>query len=140
MSKTGILDKLNVFRQIIKDNGGLGKSIYVWYKTDDMKTGDLVGEDKFGNKYYQNNYYFFGRNRWAIYSPEKHLDYDASQIPPEWHRWLQYISDVPPVGDGAPPRAKWMADYYENRTATSKAYVPYSTVKPKIQSWSPNQS
>ena len=27
---------------------------------DDLKLGKFVGEDKFGNKYFENDYYFFG--------------------------------------------------------------------------------
>ena len=29
-------------------------------RTEEIKFGDMVGEDKFGNKYYQNKYYFIG--------------------------------------------------------------------------------
>ena len=31
-----------------------------FYRTDDLKVGTLVGEDKFGNKYFENNAYFVG--------------------------------------------------------------------------------
>ena len=27
---------------------------------DELKFGTLVGEDKYGNKYFENNYYFYG--------------------------------------------------------------------------------
>ena len=30
-------------------------------RTDDLKYGDLIGVDKFGNKYFQNNAYFVGK-------------------------------------------------------------------------------
>lgn len=30
-------------------------------RTDELKWGKLVGEDKFGNKYYQNDAYFMGK-------------------------------------------------------------------------------
>lgn len=29
-------------------------------RTDDLKTGTLVGKDKYGNRYYENNMYFVG--------------------------------------------------------------------------------
>lgn len=29
-------------------------------RTDDLKTGTLVGQDKYGNRYYENNMYFVG--------------------------------------------------------------------------------
>ena len=71
---------------------------------DVTRVGTLVGEDKFGNKYFEDNSYFMPRNRWVVY-PEKvrpsiylsvflelklrdsvqvWLDYDATQVPPEW--------------------------------------------------------
>jgi NADH:ubiquinone oxidoreductase subunit len=52
------------------------------------------------------------------------------------HRWLQYISDDPPTTHPL-PRQTWMIDHIENRTGTSQIYVPYTTVRPKIQSWQP---
>ncbi len=58
-------DKLASFWRIVQKNGGIRKSIRVLYQTDDLKDGELVGEDKFGNKYFQNNKYFYGRNRWV---------------------------------------------------------------------------
>jgi NADH dehydrogenase (ubiquinone) 1 alpha subcomplex subunit 12 len=57
---------------------------------DDFKSGTLVGEDKYGNKYYENNYYFFGRNRWVEYTEWKNIEYDGSQIPAEWFGWMHY--------------------------------------------------
>jgi hypothetical protein len=30
-----------------------------------------------------------------------------------------------------------MIDHIENRTGTSQIYVPYTTVRPKIESWQP---
>jgi hypothetical protein len=30
-----------------------------------------------------------------------------------------------------------MIDHIENKTGTSQIYVPYTTVRPKIQSWQP---
>ena len=44
----------------------------------------MVGVDKYGNKYFENPTYFYGRNRWVIYNEKVHLEYDGSQIPAEW--------------------------------------------------------
>jgi len=52
------------------------------------------------------------------------------------HRWLQYISDETPVAKPLKQQS-WMIDSIENRTGTSQIYVPYTTVRPKIQSWKP---
>lgn len=36
---------------------------------DSLRPGQLVGTDKYGNKYYENPRYFYGRNRWIEYAP-----------------------------------------------------------------------
>lgn len=60
-----------------------------------MKIGTLVGTDKYGNKYFESDYYFYGRNRWVEYAEHIHMDYDASQIPAEWYGWMHYkVSDI----------------------------------------------
>lgn len=62
----------------------------ILFRHDELKIGTLVGTDKYGNKYYENNYYFYGRNRWVEYAPHIHMAYDASQIPAEWYGWMHY--------------------------------------------------
>jgi NADH:ubiquinone oxidoreductase subunit len=52
------------------------------------------------------------------------------------HRWLQYISDETPV-EKPLKRQSWMIDTIENKTGTSQIYVPYTTVRTKIESWQP---
>ena len=120
----------------------------------------MIGVDKYGNKYYENRRYFFGRSRWIIYNDEKyHLDYDGSQVPAEWYGWLHYKTDLPPtvvretsstnilyvfhlnlfsVHQKPPVTYDWVVDHTENLSGTSGAWVPYSTTKPKIQAWDPN--
>uniref|UniRef100_A0A0B6Z2C9 NADH dehydrogenase [ubiquinone] 1 alpha subcomplex subunit 12 n=1 Tax=Arion vulgaris TaxID=1028688 RepID=A0A0B6Z2C9_9EUPU len=127
------------FINIIKHNGGLKGTFLKAFRTDDFKWGALIGEDKFGNKYFQNDYYFFGRSRWVEYSLQFGHDYDASQIPPEWHRWMSYITDDPPSTHPLPHR-KWMAEYTDNPTGTKNEYVPYTTTRPKIEAWVPPNS
>ncbi|URE39280.1 NADH dehydrogenase (ubiquinone) 1 alpha subcomplex, partial [Musa troglodytarum] len=51
----------------------------------------LVGVDKFGNKYYEKLDVQYGRHRWVEYAEKGR--YNASQVPPEWHGWLHYITD-----------------------------------------------
>lgn len=95
-----------------------------------------MGEDKYGNKYYEDNMHFLGRNRWVQYTAAVGMDYDGSQVPAEWHRWLHHITDEPPTV--APPvDHKWIAPHVENKSGTSGAFFPYSTTRPKIQSWEP---
>lgn len=108
-----------------------------------VKSGKLVGADKYGNKYFEDLSYFFGRSRWVEYASYKNLEFDASQVPPEWFGWLHYRNDYPPNCDIAKIRVlkyKWMLDHSENLTGTPDAYMPYSTTKPKLEAWNPKQT
>lgn len=80
-----------------------------------------------------------GTNRWVIYSEKVGLNYDGSQVPAEWFGWLHYKTDLLPHQDPARPKYKWMTDHKPNLSGTYEAYMPYSTTKPKIQSWKPPQ-
>lgn len=53
-------------------------------RIDSTRAGELVGVDKFGNKYYEDNSYFIPRNRYVVFPERLWLNYDASQVPPEW--------------------------------------------------------
>ncbi|CAK9800551.1 Probable NADH dehydrogenase [ubiquinone] 1 alpha subcomplex subunit 12 [Anthophora plagiata] len=139
MAKLLGLDKVCNFFSIIKANGGFLNSLRVLYRIDELKKGTLIGEDKYGNKYYENNAYFFGTNRWVIYSEKVGMDYDGSQVPAEWFGWLHYKTDLPPHKDPSRPKYKWMLDHQENLSGTNQAYMPYSTTKPKIIPWKPPQ-
>uniref|UniRef100_A0A7R9DFT8 NADH dehydrogenase [ubiquinone] 1 alpha subcomplex subunit 12 n=1 Tax=Timema poppense TaxID=170557 RepID=A0A7R9DFT8_TIMPO len=110
------------------------------FRQDDVKIGTLIGKDKYGNKYYENNMYFYGRNRWVEYNDQVGINYDASQVPAEWFGWLHYKTDLPPFKDPNRPNYPWMAEHSENLSGTSRAYVPYSTTTPKIEQWVPPKS
>ncbi|XP_067933550.1 NADH dehydrogenase [ubiquinone] 1 alpha subcomplex subunit 12-like [Watersipora subatra] len=135
----GLLAKVRRFRDIIKFNGGFKKSMGILYRTDELKIGELVGEDKYGNKYYRNDEYFMARNKWVVFNKNIGVNYNASQIPPEWHRWMTDMTDTPPSVQPLTEH-KWMGEYRENFTGTKKQYVPYSTTQPKIQSWQPKNT
>ena len=51
--------------------------------------GKKVGEDYFGNSYYESK---DKTNRWCIYSNQS----EASKISPEWNSWLRFISVASP--------------------------------------------
>ncbi len=93
----------------------IGTRLYTWLK------GERVGEDGFGNRYYQER----GapararRRRWVMYkgTPE------ASKVPPEWHAWLHRIVDSPPTEAAAAPRS-WQKPHLPNLTGTAYAYRP----------------
>ncbi|GAB6033477.1 hypothetical protein CHUAL_013362 [Chamberlinius hualienensis] len=136
MAKFFGLDKIRKVFDIIKFNGGLRSSLYKYYRNDDLRIGTLVGTDKFGNKYYENKEFFYGRNRWVDYSDQVGLEYDGSQVPSEWHRWLHYITDDPPT-KVPPVQHRWIVDHVENFSGTTRSYTPYSTTRSKIESWTP---
>ncbi|XP_022124938.1 probable NADH dehydrogenase [ubiquinone] 1 alpha subcomplex subunit 12 [Pieris rapae] len=131
------LDKVATFFNIIKQNGGIRGSLYKLYRQDELKDGTLVGKDKFGNKYFENPRYFYGRNRWVEYSDKFHMNYDGSQVPAEWYGWLHYKTDLPPHLDPNRPQYKWMNDWNENISGTTGQYTPYSTTRPKVEAWEP---
>ncbi|EYC40093.1 hypothetical protein Y032_0629g843 [Ancylostoma ceylanicum] len=67
------------------------------------------------------------------------LDYDPTQIPPEWHRWLHHIGDDTPT-QNPPKNEKWVLQHEENLSIfEDKKYIPYSTTRTKIQGWQPGQ-
>lgn len=124
---------------IIKDNGGLRASLYKLYRMDELKSGKHVGTDKYGNKYFENERFFYGRNRWVEYAPKYGMDYDGSQIPAEWYGWMHYKTDYLPMNDPDRPKYKWMADHTENMSGFPGQYTPYSTTRPKIEAWQPKK-
>ncbi|RXW25787.1 hypothetical protein EST38_g76 [Candolleomyces aberdarensis] len=105
----------------------------------DAKSGTFVGADQFGNRYYENRNgeeEVPGRHRWVDYAQH---EYNATQVPPEWHSWIHHIRTDPPAADPiiqnlTPP---WQAPYVENLTGTRGAYKSYNTAKPKISAWEP---
>ncbi|KAK3942496.1 putative nadh-ubiquinone oxidoreductase [Diplogelasinospora grovesii] len=104
----------------------------------DTKAGTLVGVDKFGNKYYENNEELPLRTRWVDY---KMHDFDPAQIEPMWHFWISYgtdtIPDKDPIKKIAEARSWATPHHVPNYTLTRGAYKPYNTVLPKIKAWEP---
>ncbi|OTA67972.1 NDUFA12-domain-containing protein [Hypoxylon sp. EC38] len=105
----------------------------------DTKAGALIGTDRFGNKYFENNEELPLRTRWVDY---KNHDFDPAQIEPGWHAWISYAVDKPPSQDPllAYKRRPWEdtdAKTIPNYTLTRGAYKPYNTVKAKVTTWEP---
>ncbi|KAL0268110.1 UNVERIFIED_CONTAM: hypothetical protein PYX00_010177 [Menopon gallinae] len=132
----GIRALKNLIR-IIRYHGGLYRTLERLYLADTTKIGHFVGQDQFGNRYYENNYFFFARNRWVIYTRKVGVDYEATQISSEYFNWMHHITDIPPDRDPDRKRYHWMLPHTENQTGTNNIYVPYSTVNAKIQPWVP---
>ena len=97
------------------------KQIFIWWHRQTIGTfiytlftGKLVGKDEFGNKYYSNS----KGKRWVIYINKT----DSSQIPPEWHLWIHFLTNNIPSGNLK--KFKWQKKYEENLTGTERAYRP----------------
>ena len=83
--------------------------------------GKRTGVDQYGNVYYT------GKprggtthdRRWVMYKEEA----EASLIPPEWHGWLHYQTDVVPESTSE-YRKPWQKPHQPNLTATDHAYFP----------------
>uniref|UniRef100_A0A914HUK8 NADH dehydrogenase [ubiquinone] 1 alpha subcomplex subunit 12 n=1 Tax=Globodera rostochiensis TaxID=31243 RepID=A0A914HUK8_GLORO len=131
------LDKLAKAFGMLQRIGGLRAAIKQRYLTDANRAGDFVGEDKFGNRYFEEKTYFVPRDRYVVYPERVWLDYDASMIPPEWHRWLHHICDKPPTIEPPAERKKWMMEHRVNSLEMADKYVPYSTTRPKVEGWVP---
>ncbi|KAJ1329561.1 NADH-ubiquinone oxidoreductase subunit [Microdochium nivale] len=105
----------------------------------DTKAGALIGTDRAGNKYFENNDDLPLRTRWVEYQSK---DPDAAQIEPGWHAWISYSVDKAPSQDPllAYQRREWEVTDSKptpNFTQSRGAYKPYSTVKSKITAWEP---
>ena len=87
----------------------IGTWLMIWCK------GALVGEDRFGNRYYREKR---GRRRWVIYKGRP----EASKVPPDWHAWIHRTVDEPPTGEA--PAAAWEKHHQPNLTGTDMAYRP----------------
>ncbi|WP_316862762.1 NADH:ubiquinone oxidoreductase subunit NDUFA12 [uncultured Cohaesibacter sp.] len=100
-------------------------TIGTWVHT--KRFGTYVGRDSFGNRYYkqsvQKNASYRGvrkgERRWVIYARPS----DASAVPPGWHGWLHYRTDLPPSEDEHVAWS-WERDHQPNMTGTENAYRP----------------
>ena len=84
-----------------------------------MLHGHKVGQDRYGNSYYQERRPAVGRRsrRWADYAGIP----DASKVPPEWHAWLHHTTDAP-LSELS--RRPWWKPHLPNLTGTALAYRP----------------
>lgn len=110
------------------------KKIFTWWNGSTIgvlntiaKRAVLVGEDAFGNRYYQAKKIIDGdanrRRRWVIYKGYA----DASKVPAEWHGWLHHTFEDSPV-DAPLLRRSWELDHVPNLTGTPGAYRPKGSI------------
>ena len=124
---------------------GLMADIFTWWNGATIGTkvytalvGSFVGEDEFGNRYFQKK---DGSRRWVIYSGYA----EASAIPPGWYGWMHKTVDEPPSAE-ARHAHEWEKPHQPNLTGTPGAYRPYGSLffaKPKpppsdYEPWQPS--
>lgn len=112
---------MSIFSEIFSWWGGntWGTRLTLW------RQGRFVGEDEFGNRYYEQVRGWSphgGPRRWVLY---KKLA-EASQVPPEWHGWLHHTQDAPP--DPNAEKRPWQQQHRMNMTGTSQAYRPPGSI------------
>ena len=112
------------------------KEIFTWWNHQTLGTriftiffGKLVGQDEYGNKYYQNK----NGKRWVIYNGE----IDATKIPNEWYSWIHFtknkIENLHEI-----KKFSWQKPHQSNLTGTKKAYRPNKSnnaIKKKYKNW-----
>ena len=99
------------------------KQIFVWWNQQTLGTriytflsGNLVGQDEFGNKYYENKK---KNKRWVIYKGE----IDASKISNQWYSWIHFTKNKIELNKNI-KKYSWQKPHKDNKTGTEKAYKP----------------
>jgi NADH:ubiquinone oxidoreductase subunit len=106
-------------------------------------SGEWIGEDSLGNRYFQEKLLFgkFNRplRRWVLYKGIP----DASKIPSEWFGWIHFTHERPLVNR---TKHSWEKPHEENMTGTPYAYSPTDqfsnqgvakTVTKRYEPWQP---
>ena len=112
------------------------KQIFVWWNQQTFGTriqtifyGKFVGQDSFGNKYYQSK----SGKRWIIYKDE----IDASKIPNDWYSWMHYTKNkIENLHDLK--KYEWQKPHLSNQTGTEKSYHPNkenNEISKKYKAW-----
>lgn len=96
--------------------------------------GEFMGEDAFGNRYFQERL-LFGKpqrplRRWVLYNGTP----DPTAVPPIWFGWLHFTNEYPLTDRAA---YDWEKPHTPNLTGTSQAYFPPHTTKCTKESKSP---
>jgi len=112
---------------------GFFSEMFAWWKGNTIGTrlftlrkGVRVGEDGLGNVYYRER---DGTRRWVVYETLS----EPSQIPPDWHAWLHFLTGEPPTEEDYTPRP-WQKAHRPNMTGTYEAYRPPGSVaRPRVQ-------
>ena len=105
------------------------KKMFTWWNSSTVgtwwftkKRGALIGTDANGNRYYEERKVSKAaglKRRWVIYNGYV----EASRIPVDWHGWLHYTFEKPPVDEPFELKS-WEEERTPNMTGTAEAYHP----------------
>ena len=113
---------MGVFREIFSWWGGntWGTRLTIWNQ------GRFVGEDEFGNRYYEQR-----KGVGPLGRPRRFVTYKSSweptQVPPGWYGWLHYTTDQVP-DNNVDIRRPWQKPHKMNETGTEHAYRPKGSI------------
>ncbi|MEM0984803.1 MAG: NADH:ubiquinone oxidoreductase subunit NDUFA12 [Pseudomonadota bacterium] len=97
---------------------------------DINRRSSFVGEDTYGNKYYEDRKPSMGaknyRRRYVVYSGLA----EPSKVPADWHGWLHHTFDAPPT-EAPLPRKAFELDHKPNMTGTVFATKPKGSLSEK---------
>ncbi len=88
-----------------------------------------MGQDEFGNSYYQNK----SGKRFIVYKGIA----EPSKIPAQWHSWIHYYHDIAPVNIRT-NKYSWQKIHLPNLTGTKNAYYPKTKKSTPYQPWKPS--
>jgi len=102
-----------------------------------------IGDDEFGNSYYEEKRQSLNdkKKRYVIYNGI----IESSKVPSEWHHWLHYTSEAPPINNITIKKYSWQKIHLPNLTGTNHFYSPSNNSKKSegkkinksYQSWNP---
>ena len=107
---------------------GWWKNATVGARFDIGRRSVLVGEDEWGNKFFEEKKPTFeGRKRrYVIYNGPA----EPTRVSADWHGWLHHTFDKPPTEDPL-PKKEYETSHQPNLTGTLLAYKPKGSLSRK---------
>jgi NADH:ubiquinone oxidoreductase subunit len=114
--------------------------LFIWWKGatlgalfDIKRRSVLVGEDEFGNRYFEERTSEERRKKLRI-AGERIRRYvifkgiaEPSKVPPDWHGWLHHTHELPPT-EAPLKRQRWELSHQPNLTGTPLAWRPKGAI------------
>jgi NADH:ubiquinone oxidoreductase subunit len=95
--------------------------VHIWWVT--VTSGaKKIGTDHWGNSYFEAaaRKGYTRPRRWVLYKG----DAEATKIPPEWHGWIHFQTNIVPSDTHPSYRRIWQTPHTPNQTGTANAYRP----------------